>query len=820
MVARFAMASLPRLWVAVVCLVGTGGCADDRSPVLLESFELRAGGEIWPDVELGEVESRFGEARGPSASTPSEYRLRTQVTLPPSFSRDHLTLTLPVFQGRAEVVANGVRRRSIYPDPLARYAPTEPLVFDLSGLASADGVLDLEVIVQHEWQKSAWWPYAPRLSNTRYGDRATLAVVQLNRWLAGAALGTLFTIIFTYFWLFLSDRRNRTPLWFCGQATLAAYYPAYCLGVTQWTGPAWDVPVLASTMVAAVTVSVPAARAQFGKPMPRWTWIVPPAAFLSAVALLRDPHTSALPLGLAAVATLTIMFSLQLLFSVRVLRDDPEAEGVVPNLAGWLFLAVVATPDFVPWAGLGEPALGIRLGGLGLTVYTLLQFVALVRSHLRSLRRSEAREREVQRLNAELRRQMGDRARQLAESLASLVRGGGEYEALGEAQVLNGRYRVRQAVGRGAMGAVYAAERIEDDHLFAVKMVTKANDARVLSRFAREAQIASTVKHGNVIGIHDIDVAETGFMYIVLEFADGPRLRAVKEHFRSPELVLPLLSHIAEGLSAIHDKGIVHRDLKPDNVLLVSHRKARYVAKIADFGISGLLTSGEAARAPSVSTERVVLNMPKLETSMGLAASQGDRPTAASIAVESSIARDTSVANPQHAKPVAARQSESPSETKGGLSTGDLRTGSVKTGITAHTSTYLTHEGAVMGTPAYMAPEVADKGATGEPSADLFSFGIMAFELVSGAPPKEIRARALSGDRAWLRDAAHELPTAVANVLRACLSASGELRPSIDEVREVLAPHAGPHIELPFSTFSGAAAMPSSEVDDPTETAD
>ncbi len=107
-----------------------------------------------------------------------------------------------------------------------------------------------------------------------------------------------------------------------------------------------------------------------------------------------------------------------------------------------------------------------------------------------------------------------------------------------------------------------------------------------LARLAREAQIASTMSHPNLVGVLDVDVATSGFLYIVMELVEGTSLGAQRERFGNADWALPLLQQIAAGITALHEAGVVHRDLKPGNVLVTTNTAGAAQIKIADFGIS------------------------------------------------------------------------------------------------------------------------------------------------------------------------------------------------------------------------------------------
>lgn len=203
------------------------------------------------------------------------------------------------------------------------------------------------------------------------------------------------------------------------------------------------------------------------------------------------------------------------------------------------------------------------------------------------LRALEARNREVQQLNDELRRQIAQRSRRLMDSLLphdNTIIAGGSFAA---GSLIGDCYRVLRLVGEGGMGAVYEVERTTDGVHLAAKVLNHAPDRSDLGRFTREAEILAKLSHPNLISIHDIDVTDHGVLYIVMDFVAGSTLRATEEHVGDIPWVLGVLKQVAQALEILHTQSIVHRDLKPDNILVVSAPTNRIpIVKLADFGIS------------------------------------------------------------------------------------------------------------------------------------------------------------------------------------------------------------------------------------------
>ncbi len=102
-----------------------------------------------------------------------------------------------------------------------------------------------------------------------------------------------------------------------------------------------------------------------------------------------------------------------------------------------------------------------------------------------------------------------------------------------------------------------------------------------------------------------------------------------------------------------------------------------------------------------------------------------------------------------------------------------------------------TREGAILGTAAYMSPEQA-QGKTVDVRSDVFSFGIVLYQMLTGRSPfdaatmVETLARILEGRPADLRTLRHDVPARLALLVEACLEKDRERRPSVHEIRRQL----------------------------------
>ena len=137
------------------------------------------------------------------------------------------------------------------------------------------------------------------------------------------------------------------------------------------------------------------------------------------------------------------------------------------------------------------------------------------------------------------------------------------------------------------MAEVYRAKDTRLGRDVAIKVVSEAlgTDGAFLERFEREAKLAASLAHPNVVALHDVGFHD-GKPYFVTELLQGESLRE-----RLAKGLIPLATaldwaaHMAQGLAAAHERGIVHRDLKPENVFITRDGHV----KLLDFGIAKLV---------------------------------------------------------------------------------------------------------------------------------------------------------------------------------------------------------------------------------------
>jgi serine/threonine protein kinase len=161
--------------------------------------------------------------------------------------------------------------------------------------------------------------------------------------------------------------------------------------------------------------------------------------------------------------------------------------------------------------------------------------------------------------------------------------------------LVRGKYQILAKVGQGGMGTVYKAMHVHFNELRALKAISTelAGDDAFVRRFEQEAVMTRKLQHPNAVRVEDIDHAENGRPFIVMEYIEGRNLKDVIEQ-EAPlavRRVCSIVKQVAAALDAAHALGIVHRDIKPANLALVRSDKVGLrgeQAKVFDFGIAKL----------------------------------------------------------------------------------------------------------------------------------------------------------------------------------------------------------------------------------------
>lgn len=159
-------------------------------------------------------------------------------------------------------------------------------------------------------------------------------------------------------------------------------------------------------------------------------------------------------------------------------------------------------------------------------------------------------------------------------------------ELLVDHKVLSGvrKKRLVAKLYAGDMSSVYLAESEDGGERIALKVLRHVPDVgggRLFDRFLQEYEVIAGVRHGNVVRIFDLGVADD-HAYIAMEYLGAGSLAERLTGALEPEVALRYARQIGGALDAIHGAGILHRDLKPANIMF---RDADSLALI-DFGLA------------------------------------------------------------------------------------------------------------------------------------------------------------------------------------------------------------------------------------------
>jgi serine/threonine protein kinase len=154
---------------------------------------------------------------------------------------------------------------------------------------------------------------------------------------------------------------------------------------------------------------------------------------------------------------------------------------------------------------------------------------------------------------------------------------------------LDGRYRIAAHIASGGMGAIFRAHHVYMKNELALKVLRPdlSTLPDIAERFRREAEIAASLEHDNIVRVTDFGRSSEGWFFLAMELLQGESLfDRLRRGPVTPEEAIPILVQVCRGLDAAHARGVVHRDLKPENIFLTPRPPG--LVKLLDFGIAKL----------------------------------------------------------------------------------------------------------------------------------------------------------------------------------------------------------------------------------------
>lgn len=160
-----------------------------------------------------------------------------------------------------------------------------------------------------------------------------------------------------------------------------------------------------------------------------------------------------------------------------------------------------------------------------------------------------------------------------------------------------GPYRVIREIGKGGMGRVFLAERVDEQfhRQVAIKLIKRGMDTdSVIRHFRNEREILASLDHPNIARLFDAGTSRDGLPYFVMEYIEGQPIDSFCEDRRySITERLQLFRQVCAAVAHAHQHLVIHRDIKPSNILVT----AEGYPKLLDFGIARLLGTPSDATA-------------------------------------------------------------------------------------------------------------------------------------------------------------------------------------------------------------------------------
>ncbi len=190
---------------------------------------------------------------------------------------------------------------------------------------------------------------------------------------------------------------------------------------------------------------------------------------------------------------------------------------------------------------------------------------------------------------------------------------------------LDGRFRVVEPLGKGAMGTVYRAVQQPLNRTVALKVLDSnygaGRDETFRQRFLVEAALTAKLSHPNTVRIIDYGCTKDGLFYLAMEYLAGATLDRVLQHGGLPwRRVAGIGLQIARALREAHDLGVVHRDLKPANIMVLKADTDADHVKVLDFGLVKSFIEGRELEGRAITQHGMLMGSPPY-----MAPEQGDK---------------------------------------------------------------------------------------------------------------------------------------------------------------------------------------------------
>ncbi len=182
-------------------------------------------------------------------------------------------------------------------------------------------------------------------------------------------------------------------------------------------------------------------------------------------------------------------------------------------------------------------------------------------------------------------------------------------------QTLDGRFRVVDVIGKGAMGKVYRAVQVPLNRAVALKVLDSTYGAgreeSFKQRFLVEAALTAKLNHPNTVRVVDYGSTKDGLFFLAMEYLDGETLEKLLSGGALPwHRALNIGLQMARALREAHELGVVHRDLKPANVLMLHADDDTDFVKVLDFGLVKSFVDGHELEGRAITQQGMLMGSP------------------------------------------------------------------------------------------------------------------------------------------------------------------------------------------------------------------